>query len=362
MLHAVIMAGGSGVRFWPASRKSRPKQVLPIAGGAPLILQTLERLEGLVPPERTTIITSAPQLEVIRRTVPKSFRPRVLAEPVPRDTAPCAALAALLVEHSEPGAVMALLPADHIIAPADVFRKALEGAARVAESREALVTFGIRPSYPATGYGYIKSGPSSVTLGNLGFLQVESFHEKPDEKTARRWLEEGGWFWNSGIFVWKASVLLEEIALHAPDLDQVVSRLKEVLGTPGWEKGLEEHFPGAPKGPIDRAVMEKTDRALVLPAPFSWDDLGSWRSLPNHHPSGGGGNTAVFPKGGLHVDLDSRDLVIYSQEEHLVATLGLEGLTIVHTHDATLVCPTERAQEIKELVRLLEKTGRVKYL
>ncbi len=357
MLHAVIMAGGSGVRFWPASRQNRPKQVLSVAGGAPLILQTLERLEGLVPRERITILTSRPQLDVIRRVVPGEIRSRVVAEPVPRDTAPCAALAALLVEKAQPGAVMALLPADHLIAPAPVFREALAAAARAAGEKDALVTFGIPPSFPSTGYGYIKAGPPAFEEGDRSFLRVEAFREKPDAETAARWLREGGWFWNSGIFVWKASVLQEEIRLHAPELAAVMGALEEAWGTPSWEKALEEQFPLAPRGPIDKVVMEKTSRGLVLPAPFAWDDLGSWRSLPAHHPSGERGNTAVFPAGGRHVDLDSRDLVVFSQEEHLVATLGLEGLTIVHTPDATLVCPTDRAQEVKDLVRLLEEKG-----
>ncbi|HHI68229.1 MAG TPA: mannose-1-phosphate guanylyltransferase [Planctomycetes bacterium] len=361
MLHAVIMAGGSGVRFWPASRKTRPKQVLSVAGGSPLILQTLERLEGLVPPERITILTSRPQLEVIRRTVPEEIRPRVLAEPVPRDTAPCAALAALLVEKAEPGAVMALLPADHLIAPAAAFREALAAAAAAARDRKALVTFGIPPTFPATGYGYIQRGDRAFGEKGLDFYRVRTFREKPGAETAARWLEEGGWFWNSGIFVWKAAVLLEEIRRHAPDLAEVVEALERAWGTPAWEEALEEHFPRAPRGPIDKVVMEKTDRGLVLPASFAWDDLGSWRSLPSHHPAGERGNTAVFPAGGRHVDLDSRDLVVFSQDEHLVATLGLEGLTIVHTPDATLVCPTERAQEIRDLVKLLREKGMEKY-
>ncbi len=361
MLHAVIMAGGSGVRFWPASRKSRPKQVLSVAGGSPLILQTLDRLEGLVPPERITILTSRPQLEVIRQTVPGEIRPRVLAEPVPRDTAPCAALAALLVEKARPGAVMALLPADHLIAPAAAFRRALAAAAEAALDKNALVTFGIPPAFPATGYGYIQGGNRAFGRKDLDFFEVRTFREKPDAETAARWIEEGGWFWNSGIFVWKASVLLEEIRRHAPDLAEVVEALDRAWGTPLWEEALEEHFPRAPRGPIDKVVMEKTRRGLVLPAPFSWDDLGSWRSLPSHHPAGERGNTAVFPSGGRHVDLGSRDLVVFSQEEHLVATLGLEGLTIVHTPDATLVCPTERAQEVKDLVRLLAEKGLEKY-
>ncbi len=362
MLHAVIMAGGSGVRFWPASRRSRPKQVLPVAGGAPLILQTLERLEGLVPPERTLILTSRPQLEVIRKAMPPALEEKVVAEPVPRDTAPCAALAAVLVEQAEPGAVMALLPADHVITPAEDFRRALRAAAEAAEERDALVTFGIPPTFPATGYGYIQAGPLAGSLGGMEFLRVESFHEKPDRETAARWLREGKWFWNSGIFVWKASVLLEEMGRHAPELARIAGALAEAAGRPGWEERLEELFPRAPKGPVDKAVMEKTDRALVLPAPFSWDDLGSWSSLADHHPRGDRGNTAVFPKGGKHVDVDSRDLLVFSQEDHLIATLGLQGLTIVHTPDATLVCPTERAQEIKDLVRLLEEKGLEEHL
>jgi len=356
MLHAIIMAGGSGTRFWPASRANRPKQILPVTGQEPLVVQTIRRLFGLIPEERITIVTGARQAEPLRAVLPKPTRVRLVAEPEPRDTAPCVALAALLVAAEDPEGVMAVLPADHAISPAVERRDALAAAATAAEAGH-LVAFGIPPRSPATGFGYIHQGEPVLAVGGRRFFKIQAFKEKPDEATARAWLAAGGYFWNSGMFVWKASTILEEIARHAPELWRTTRRLEQALGRPEWPAVLAEELPRAPRQSVDREIMERSDRAVVLPAAFDWDDLGAWSALPAHHAADQRGNTAFFPAGGRHVDLESRDLIVHSSAEHVIATLGLCGITIVHTPDATLICPTERAQDVKALTEELRKLG-----
>jgi len=358
MLHAVIMAGGSGTRFWPASRADRPKQVLAVAGRDPLVKATVDRLEGLVPADRTLVLTNRRQAPLLREILAPLPPEQVVAEPTPRDTAPCIALAALLVRRRDPEGVMAVLPADQVIGPRERFQAALEAAAGVAAREDALITFGIEPTFPATGYGYIRYGKKHSEAGGISFHRVEAFTEKPDRERARQWFDQGGYHWNSGIFLWRAETILAEIERHAPGLGEVVAQLEAALGTDRWEEALAEHFPRCPRNSIDREIMEKSTLALIAPAPFRWDDLGSWQALPAHHQADEGGNVAITPGGGSHLDLDSRDLVVYAEGKHLVATIGLAGLTIVQTGEATLVCPTERAQEVKEMVELLRRRGR----
>lgn len=354
MLHAIIMAGGSGTRFWPRSRRNRPKQLLRLAGESTMLQQTVARIEHLVPPERVFIITGADQAEATRAQLPDLPGRNVVAEPAPRDTAPCVALAAGIVATKDPAGTMIVMPADHVIEPVDAFQASVRAAVEVVDRDPgALVTFGITPNRPETGYGYIERGPLVERRGGIAVYRVNQFREKPDRPTAERFLAAGNFLWNSGIFVWRARTILDQIRQHRPRLGEALRPILEALGTPDEPEALARHFPELERVPIDKAVMEHAPEVRVLEVPYNWNDVGDWRALATLLERDGAGNAVQ----GHVVARDTRDSIVISDDEGIVATLGVDDLVVVHSGKATLVARKDRLDDLKALVESLAQAG-----
>lgn len=357
MLHAVIMAGGSGTRFWPRSRTSVPKQLLCLATDRPLIVETRARLEGLLDGERVLVITNAMYRDAVARMLPDVPAKNIVAEPCGRDTAPCIALAATLLLRRDENAVLAVLAADHVVAPVEGFQRTLSRAAGLIEEwPDRIVTFGVVPSRPATGYGYLEQGERGGEIDGAPWFEVRSFREKPDLKTAREFVESGRFRWNSGIFAFRADRILERIERFIPELSERIGSVADEFERTGAIR--EEAFAALPRISIDYGVMEKDDRVAMLDAEFSWDDVGSFAALDrvlagDEHENRRVGDVCV---------LDASENIALSGDGHLVALLGVSGLVVVHTEDATLVCRKEDAERVKELVRRLEELGRTDVL
>lgn len=344
--YAVVMAGGRGARFWPLGRRNRPKQLLKLTGEKTMLEDTVLRLFPLFSPERILIVTSKSYIDEARRLLPIPPE-NVVGEPAGRDTAPCVALALgeLRRRGASKDAVMTVLPADHLISPAAEFQKQLRGAMEFAQKRDVLMTLGVKPAYPATGYGYICCGNELEE----GFHAVERFVEKPPRAEAERYLAQGNYLWNSGIFVWKLATLEAAFAEFVPGLAEFA---RDLAAAPDAEKFLAEEFPKLTGSPIDRSVMEKARNTAVSPVRFEWDDLGSWSSLCARLPKGEDGNAGR----GRRLVLDSSGNLIVSDAEHLVGAIGVKNMAIIHTADATLVCPLDCDQRIKELLEKLAAT------
>ncbi|MFW6162995.1 MAG: mannose-1-phosphate guanylyltransferase [Planctomycetota bacterium] len=360
MLHAVIMAGGTGRRFWPQSRRRRPKQVLPIGGRRPLIAETLLRLEGLVPRQRTSIITAAEQVAPLLNALGVEPSPHVIAEPFGRDTAACIGLAAVHVRRADPDGVMLVMPADQVIEPLERFQEVMRAGAEVAADGESLVTFGITPTYAATGYGYIHRGALVTEVGGIPVYDVAQFREKPAEETAEEYLDSGEYYWNSGIFCWRADTVLGCIERFAPDLHEALERIAGAIATPSEETVLRSAYEPLERISIDYAVMEHAETIRVVEADFAWSDVGSWASVARlrAEQADEAGNVVV---GGAEL-LDCADVLVIGGGDHLVGAVGLEHLIVVHTPDATLVCSKDHAEKVKALVEQLADKGRTDYL
>jgi mannose-1-phosphate guanylyltransferase/mannose-6-phosphate isomerase len=347
-LYAAILAGGIGSRFWPLSRETSPKQLLKVAGDESLLKSTIRRLGPLIPPERISIVTNERQAEIIRLHLSyggSALRPGYIVEPFGRNTAPAIGLAAIELVRKDPDALMAVLPADHVIGDGAAFRDAVKAAAEAAWDGH-LVTFGVVPTAPETGYGYIKAAKKTVkSVDGFEVRAVERFVEKPDAKRARAYLKDGGYYWNSGIFLWRASRILEEIRRHLPSVHRRLASILEGAS-------VEEAYSGMDAVSIDHGILEKAADVVVIPASFPWSDMGSWSSFAEILPADGDGNIIK----GRVVDVGSSNSIILGCDR-AVATIGLKDMILVDTPDATLVCPRDRAQEVKEVVGLLKKKG-----
>lgn len=347
-LWAVIMAGGSGTRFWPASRRSRPKQFLPIAGDESMIAATVARLAGLIDPTRILVVTSGDLAPLVNECVPALAPENVLVEPVGRNTAPCVALAALEIERRAPGSVHVVLPADHVIEPAETFRASVAAAVSEARREQRLVTLGIRPTYPATGYGYIATGAELGAHGEFTAHDVEGFVEKPDEARAKEFLATGKYLWNAGIFVWETAAVIEALRAHAPDII-------EPLAEAGRATDLGDIYPTLPALPIDVAVMEPAKNRSVLPIEYDWSDVGSWNSLEEVNEVDAAGNCTT---GGAQLLAEqARGNIVYSEPGTLVSLIGVEDLIVVRSGDSVLVCPKSHSQSVKDVVERLKSEG-----
>jgi mannose-1-phosphate guanylyltransferase len=356
-IHPVIMAGGSGTRFWPLSRQSRPKQFLALAGESPLLAATVHRLPPLAKADRTWIVCGPAHARAARKLLPELPASNFIVEPCARNTAPCVGLAALHVAAREPKGVMVMLPADHHVSrPAD-FREALAAAAALGETG-AIATIGIRPARPETGYGYLEVGPRLAvrTRGKarLAAHKVARFVEKPDVVTAARYLADGGYLWNSGIFAFRADVILEEIRRAMPALGEKLGRIGEDLGTPRYARTLKRVFPECPSISIDYGVMEKSDRIAVVPADFGWSDVGSFAALPEVRKADADGNV----KEGEAMVFDGKNDVVLAAAGRPVAVIGLDDVIVVDAGDAVLVCRRDRAQDVRKAVDELKRRGR----
>jgi len=360
MLHAVIMAGGSGKRFWPLSRRNRPKQVLPIAGDRPMIAETLARLDGLVPLAQTYIVTHEAQVGPISDALGAGPLPNLLAEPFGRDTAACIGLAALHIRRADPHAIMLAMPADQVISPTGAFQTVMRAMAAVAAEADALVTCGIKPRYAATGYGYIHRGPSAGGVEGVPVYEVQRFREKPARAVAEDYVASGEYYWNSGIFCWRVATVLRCIERFAPALHEALERIGAAIATPAEEIVLRECYEPLERISIDYAVMERAENIRVVEADFHWSDVGSWESVARLRQAEADACCNLL-HGRCEV-VDVANSMILGDDDHLVAVVGLEDVIVVRTPDATLVCSRERAEDVKQLVDALEKKRLTRYL
>lgn len=351
-----ILAGGAGTRFWPAGRRARPKQLLPFTSARSMLAETIARCAPLAPPDHTYVVTNRIQLEATRRECPALAPANVVGEPEMRNTAAAIGLAALHVARRDPNGVMVVLPADHFIDPPERFLSCFRAAVRRAEEKDVLLTVGIRPTGPATGYGYIEAGEEVAKVDGHPVLAVKSFKEKPSAATAAAFIAKGNYFWNAGTFVWKVPALLDAFRRHLPGHAEVLDRIDARLAK--GEEPKPEDYARFENIPIDMGVMERARNVETIPADFVWDDVGSWLAVDRLNAKDQDGNVVR----GLHALLDTHNCIVFGSEDHVVATLGIDDLIVVHTPDATLICPKSRAEEVRRIVKQLEERGLERFL
>jgi mannose-1-phosphate guanylyltransferase len=363
MLHAMIMAGGGGTRFWPRSRQARPKQFLAFSGDRTLLQETVDRIAAQIPIDRTWVLTNekhrgeaAAQLKGL---VPAE---QVVGEPVGRDTAACIGLGAALVARTDPDATIIVMPADHAIEPAQEFRRAVHAAEQFASDfPDALLTFGIKPTFPATGYGYIHRGEHTGTRQGVNISKVLRFKEKPKEPEAEQFVASGDYFWNSGIFVWKPAAILGELQRRKPLIHAAVLRISAAWGSESGPEVFRKEYEKVEAKSIDFAVMQdaaEAGKVLVMHAPYQWDDVGSWLALERRNPQDASGNTVQA----LHAGVDTKNCVIVSDPGHLIGTLAVEDLIIIQNGNATLITTRKGESRVKELVDKIKAQGLGQYL
>ncbi len=356
MIWAVIMAGGAGTRFWPMSRRNRPKQLLPIVGKRTMIEETVARLAPLVPAERILIVTQPEHQPLIRKVLKRFPSKNIIAESCPRNTAPCLALAALHIEKQDPDAVFAALPADHLIRDAGLFRLHLKVACRQAAGGRHVV-FGIPPTVPHTGYGYIACKEKTGVEKAIEIYEGLRFVEKPTLEKAKEFLKSGKYFWNSGMFVWSLSFFLRSMEKALPEMNKGLAAIRSAIGTKKEQAVLKRIFPSFPNISVDYGLMEKASSLCVIKAQFDWSDVGSWQELEKIFKLDEGGNTLI----GNTLSLDSRGNIVKGGKR-LIALLGVEDLMVVDSEDALLVARKDRAQDIRKLVDELGRRNLGRYL
>lgn len=338
--YVLILAGGSGERFWPLSRKSRPKQLLSFFGDKTLLEETLARLEGLVPLQNVLVLTNQDQEKAVRELLPQLPAPNIVAEPAKRDTAPAIALGVAWVALRNPQATMIVLPSDHLIRDREAFQANLRLGVKAARQSGALVTIGIKPTWACPGFGYIETG---AALPGGGAFEVVRFREKPDAQTALEFVKQGNFRWNAGMFIWALPSVREVFTKHAPELALFVDRVQQKGELAG---PLRDQFPGLPKISIDFAVMEKAGRVAMVEAAFDWDDVGGWPALAKYLPKTPGGNASNAELS----ELNAKHNIVYSDGTRRIALVGVDDLLVVQTADALLICKREEAEKIKNLL------------
>lgn len=359
-VHAVIMAGGSGTRFWPASRQIRPKQLLPLASGTPMIAAAIERLNGICAPENIWIVTNETQKKAVGKLLLDFPIDQVLIEPEARDTAPCIAFAMATIAARDPDATLVVLPADQVIDPIPEFERMVTRARAIAADKKTLVTFGIPPTFAATGYGYVELGEAlsaGAADGAPRAFVTQSFREKPDEATAQQFVDSGKFWWNSGIFVFELAAMHSAFAAHEPALATATDQMTDAIKNDD-RAAVSKAFGEAPKTSIDFAIMEKAEHIAVVECTANWDDIGSFPALARIEPADEAGNHNSLHDGGSATALESKGNIVYAEGQRTVALFGVEDLVVVAVDDAVLVCPKDRASELKSMVEHIKKQGR----
>lgn len=352
--YGVIMAGGGGTRFWPLSRQAMPKQMLNLSGKDRMINETIDRLHDTVEKEDIFIVTNEKQaakmLECVEGRIAKDH---ILAEPSARNTAACIGYAAMEIVKKYGDGIMCIFPSDHFIKNEPEFTKILNQAVWAAEEQDKLITIGIAPTFPSTGYGYIKFDKNENAIAR----KVEEFKEKPDYETAKAYVESGNYAWNSGMFVWKASTILEKFAELLPDIYACLTTIGDAMKTPDEDRVIQEVYPVIPKISIDYGILERSDDVLVLSGDFGWNDVGSWDMMKVIYDEDAEGNILV----GDHVNIDTTNTISFSSGK-MIATIGVDNLVVVETEDAILVCDKNRVQDVKKVVDTLNEQGRTDLL
>jgi len=348
-VYALILAGGSGERFWPLSRRARPKQLLKLVSARTLLEETVARLEGLVPNERILVLTNIEQEAAVRELLTDLPPGNIVAEPAKRDTAAAVALATAWVAARDHQATMLVLPADHVIKDRAAFQKTMRTAAHAARETGALVTIGIKPTWPCPGFGYIEQGaPAPLPGGSTpnDIFRVVRFREKPNVELAQTFVQKGNFRWNAGMFVWSVPTVLSEFNRHAPELADFISQIR----APGnWDSALQKRFSNLPIISFDYAILEKADRVLMVEASFDWDDVGSWRAVSAYLTKDETKNASNCDTTTLHAS----DNIVFSEGPARIALLGVHNLIVVRTEDSVLICNRRDAEMIKDLVAKL---------
>ncbi len=346
---AVIMAGGRGERLWPLSTAENPKQFLRFGDRQSMFRETVARVSSLIPVEDVCVVVPDVFANLVREQITISSN-RLIIEPIGRNTAACIGLAAIILEAEDPDGTMVVLPADHLIQDEGRFIKLLESAITVAEAEGRMVTLGVVPDRPATGYGYIQQGKRLSKSDDAEIYDVKRFTEKPDAETATRFVRDGGYYWNSGMFVWRIDVILAAIERHMPDLYTGLQEMRNHLHRPDFAAIVEQLYRELAAVSIDYGVMERSDNVCVIPADIGWSDVGDWTAVGRVMEQDELGNV-VFAD---HVGIDTQDSVIYSTCQKPIATIGLDGVVIVETNDGLLVIDKSRAQEVREIRRIVK--------
>lgn len=356
-LYCLIMAGGSGTRFWPRSRIAKPKQYLNLFGSKSLLQSTIERFNSFTERENIYIVSSQNQSQILEEQAVDIPRDNLIYEPVGKNTLPCIGLAAMFAERENPDGIMVVSPSDHLIENNDLFRDTILTAAKIADEREGIVTIGITPSYPATGYGYVKVGQNIDSDSRIRQFKVDRFVEKPDESKASMYLNQGGFFWNSGLFIFKISVFLKAVEQHAPDLYKDLRKIQEKMGTPDFYQVLDTVYKAVEGISIDYGIMEHANNIYLVEGSFIWNDLGSWESVYLTDNKDEAGNVTS----GDVMTLDSSDSYIYT-DNGLIAVVGLDNVVVVKEGNAILVCSREKTEEVKRIVEQLKEKNKDQYL
>lgn len=365
--YSVIMAGGGGTRFWPLSRKKMPKQFLNLTGRDTMVNETIDRIAHNVPKENIYIVTNVSQASLMQEVTEGHLAPnRILAEPAARNTAACIGYAAVEIQKKYGDSIMCVLASDHYIKDTTAYSEVMEFAMKLAEETDQLVTIGIKPTTPATGYGYIKYNKKVKEVGHtIGTVSqkritaypVSDFVEKPSLSTAKSYVEQGCYLWNSGMFVWKTSVILKYFEELLPDIYECLMEIEQAIGTGKEQETIERVYPTIPKISVDYGIMERADNVIMLEGDFGWNDVGSWDVLDALYDTDANNNVVY----GNQIHIGSRNCIAYSKDK-LIATIGLDNIVIVETDDVVMVCNKDRAQDVKKIVEQLEEQGKEEYL
>ncbi len=351
-MYAAILAGGIGKRFWPLSREERPKQFIDMTGSGSMLSVTYDRVASITDPGRIFVLTVAGQAGLVRDELPELPEENIFSEPVGRNTAPSLALAAVAAASSGNDEPLLCCPSDHVIGDDKAFRAVIKKAERVASEKDLLITFGVRPDRPSTGYGYIESG-DLYDGGTQDLFSVSRFHEKPDRPKAAEYIRHGGYYWNSGIFMWRPSVFLSAWHRHIPGGSEPLSAIAEALGTGRFEEVMASRYPSMPDLSVDYGILEKAENVAVIPAEFGWNDVGSWDALYDILPEGGDGNRSA----GHTESLDSKGNIFFNPEG-TIAAIGIEDIIVVVDRGTVMLCRKGDSQRVKELVEKIEKNRR----
>ena len=353
-IYGVIMAGGGGTRFWPLSREDRPKQFLNLSGKDTLVNETIDRLEDITDKENVYIVTNERHVGITANLVKdKMDAAHILGEPEARNTADCIGYAAMEILTKRGDGIMCVLPSDHFIKNDNAYKKVLKQAIRTAEESDGLVTIGIKPTFPATGYGYIRHNNEKLYAA----YQVREFVEKPDDETARNYVEAGTYLWNSGMFIWKVSEILNQFRVLLPDIYECLVTIGNAMNTETEQQVLHEVYPTIPKISVDYGIMERAKNVFVVEGDFGWNDVGSFDALPSLYEPDEYGNVNY----GAHLLLNSTGCITYAKDK-LITAIGVKDLMIVEADDAILICPKDKAQNVKEIVEALKDKDMTEYL
>jgi mannose-1-phosphate guanylyltransferase len=352
MVYAVIMAGGSGTRFWPKSTKKLPKQFLKLFGEGTMIQNTARRIEAMIPQERILVVTNEDYVDIVKEQLPGVPDQNIVGEPVAKNTAPCVAIAAQMLYKKDPEAVMVVLPADHHITESEAFQEYLKAAVAKAENGENLVTIGINPDRPETGYGYIHGDDEISEKHNQKDAHpVKAFKEKPNLETAKEFIQSGDYFWNSGMFIWSAKTILAEFEKHLPEMYKQVTDANEDLFDDGHEESINRFYHACESVSIDYGIMEHASSVYVVPGEFGWNDVGSWTAVYDLGNKDSDGNVVNAENSTFS---DANKNYIYTESGKMISVVGLEGVAVVETEDAILVCKLDKAQNVKDIVQQLK--------